>query len=71
VKSKVVLAAALMIFLIAASPGFGTPLFFHQTDTGGRPSASTFPSSSWETWGWLRRRSACSRRAFITGPASG
>jgi predicted MFS family arabinose efflux permease len=33
VKSKVVLAAALMIFLIAASPGFGTPLFFHQTDT--------------------------------------
>jgi MFS family permease len=33
VESKVVLAAALMIFLIAASPGFGTPLFFHQTDT--------------------------------------
>jgi predicted MFS family arabinose efflux permease len=33
VRSKVVLAAALMIFLIAASPGFGTPLFFHQTDT--------------------------------------
>lgn len=33
VKSKVVLAAAGMIFLIAASPGFGTPLFFHQTDT--------------------------------------
>src|SRR5262249_9897059 len=33
VRSKVVLAAALMIFLIAAAPGFGTPLFFHQTDT--------------------------------------
>jgi predicted MFS family arabinose efflux permease len=33
VKSKVVLAAALMIFLIAASPGFGTPLFFYQTNT--------------------------------------
>jgi predicted MFS family arabinose efflux permease len=33
VRSRVVLAAALMIFLIAASPGFGTPLFFHQTDT--------------------------------------
>jgi predicted MFS family arabinose efflux permease len=33
VENKVVLAAALMIFLIAASPGFGTPLFFHQTDT--------------------------------------
>jgi predicted MFS family arabinose efflux permease len=33
VENKVVLAAAFMIFLIAASPGFGTPLFFHQTDT--------------------------------------
>jgi MFS family permease len=33
VKNKIVLAAAGMIFLIAASPGFGTPLFFHQTDT--------------------------------------
>lgn len=32
VRSRVVLAAALMIFLIAASPGFGTPLFFYQTD---------------------------------------
>jgi len=32
-KSRVMGAAALMIFLIAASPGFGTPLFFHQTDT--------------------------------------
>ena len=35
VANKVVLAAALMICLIAASPGFGTPLFFHQTDTLG------------------------------------
>lgn len=33
VQSKVVLAAAGMIFLIAASPGFGTPLLFYQTDT--------------------------------------
>ena len=33
VRNRVVLAAAGMIFLIAASPGFGTPLFFHQTDT--------------------------------------
>lgn len=33
VRSKVVLAAAGMICLIAASPGFGTPLFFHQADT--------------------------------------
>ncbi len=32
-RNRVVLAAALMIFLIGASPGFGTPLFFHQTDT--------------------------------------
>ena len=32
-ESKVVLAAAGMIFLIAASPGFGTPLLFYQTDT--------------------------------------
>jgi MFS family permease len=35
VKSKVVLAAAGMIFLIAASPGFNTPLFFYQTNTLG------------------------------------
>ncbi len=35
VKSPVVLAAAGMIFLIAASPGFGTPLFFYQTNTLG------------------------------------
>jgi len=34
-QSKVVLAAAGMIFLIAASPGFGTPLLFYQTDTLG------------------------------------
>lgn len=33
VQSKIVLAAAGMIFLIAAAPGFGTPLFFHQTET--------------------------------------
>lgn len=33
VRNKVVLAAAGMIFLIAASPGFGTPLLFYQTDT--------------------------------------
>lgn len=33
VDSKVVLAAAGMICLIAASPGFGTPLLFFQTDT--------------------------------------
>jgi len=33
VQSKVVLGAAGMIFLIAASPGFGTPLLFYQTDT--------------------------------------
>ncbi len=32
-QSKVVLAAAGMIFLIAASPGFGTPLLYYQTDT--------------------------------------
>lgn len=32
-QSKVVLAAAGMICLIAASPGFGTPLLFYQTDT--------------------------------------
>ncbi len=32
-KSSTLLYAALMIFLIAASPGFGTPLLFHQTDT--------------------------------------
>ena len=34
-ESKVVLAAAGMIFLIAASPGFGTPLLYYQTDTLG------------------------------------
>lgn len=33
VESKVVLAAAGMIFLIAASPGFHTPMLFYQTDT--------------------------------------
>lgn len=33
VQSRVLLAAALMIFLIAASPGFNTPLLFYQTDT--------------------------------------
>ena len=32
-QSKTLLSAALMIFLIAASPGFGTPLLFHQTNT--------------------------------------
>lgn len=32
-QSKVLLAAAGMIFLIAASPGFNTPLLFYQTDT--------------------------------------
>jgi MFS family permease len=32
-RSTTLLAAAFMIFLIAASPGFGTPLLFHQTDT--------------------------------------
>lgn len=31
-RSKVLLAAAGMIFLIAASPGFNTPLLFHQTN---------------------------------------
>lgn len=31
--SKVLLPAAVMICLIGAAPGFGTPLFFHQTDT--------------------------------------
>ena len=31
-NSKVLLAAAGMIFLIAASPGFNTPLLFHQTN---------------------------------------
>lgn len=31
-RSKTLLSAAGMICLIAASPGFGTPLFFHQTD---------------------------------------
>ena len=35
IKSKVVLSAALMICLIAASPGFNTPLFFYQTNTLG------------------------------------
>jgi len=35
VDSKIVLAAAGMIFLIAAAPGFGTPLLFYQTDTLG------------------------------------
>ncbi|MDX1931419.1 MAG: MFS transporter [Capsulimonadales bacterium] len=33
VRSRTVLAAAGMICLIAASPGFGTPLLFFQTDT--------------------------------------
>ena len=32
-RSTTLLSAALMIFLIAASPGFGTPLLFHQTNT--------------------------------------
>ncbi len=31
-RSTTLLSAALMICLIAASPGFGTPLLFHQTD---------------------------------------
>lgn len=31
-RSKILLAAAGMICLIAASPGFGTPLLFHQTN---------------------------------------
>jgi predicted MFS family arabinose efflux permease len=33
VRNKTLLSAAGMICLIAAAPGFGTPLFFHQTDT--------------------------------------
>jgi MFS family permease len=33
VKSRTLMAAAGMIFLIAASPGFKTPLFFYQMDT--------------------------------------
>ena len=32
-KSKALLLAALLIFLLKISPGFGTPLFYHQTDT--------------------------------------
>lgn len=32
-RNKVMVAAAGMICLIAASPGFGTPLLFYQTDT--------------------------------------
>ncbi len=32
-RSKTLLAAAGMIFLIAASPGFNTPLLYYQTDT--------------------------------------
>ncbi len=32
-RSRILLTAAGMIFLIAASPGFGTPLLFHQTNT--------------------------------------
>lgn len=33
VQNRIVLSAAGMIFLIAAAPGFGTPLLFYQTDT--------------------------------------
>jgi len=32
-RSRTLLSAAGMVFLVAAAPGFGTPLFFHQTDT--------------------------------------
>jgi hypothetical protein len=32
-RSTTLLSAAGMTFLVAASPGFGTPLLFHQTDT--------------------------------------
>jgi predicted MFS family arabinose efflux permease len=32
-RSKTLLSAAGMICLVAAAPGFGTPLLFHQTDT--------------------------------------
>jgi predicted MFS family arabinose efflux permease len=31
-RNKTLLRAALMIFLIAAAPGFGTPIFFYQTN---------------------------------------
>jgi predicted MFS family arabinose efflux permease len=33
IRSKTLLSAAGMICLVAAAPGFGTPLLFHQTDT--------------------------------------
>ena len=33
ISSRVLLSAAGMIILIAASPGFGTPLFYYQTNT--------------------------------------
>jgi len=32
-RTRILWAAAFMIFLIAASPGFGTPLLFYQTNT--------------------------------------
>jgi Na+/melibiose symporter-like transporter len=32
VRSRTLLAAAVMVFLLAASPGFDTPLLFHQTN---------------------------------------
>jgi len=31
-RSRPLLAAAVLVFLVMAEPGFGTPLFFHQTD---------------------------------------
>ncbi len=31
-RNRVLISAGIMIILIAAAPGFGTPLFFHQTD---------------------------------------
>ena len=64
-QSKVVLAAAGMIFLIAASPGFGTPLLFYQTDTlhFSMPFLGSLVLVS-AVSGLLRRR-------FTTEPASG
>jgi predicted MFS family arabinose efflux permease len=32
VRSRTLLSAAFMVFLIALEPGFGTPLLYHQTD---------------------------------------
>jgi Na+/melibiose symporter-like transporter len=74
VRSRTLLAAAFMVFLLAASPGFNTPLLFHQTDhlhfskqfigNLGLVSAATGLLGAWFYYAFCRR---CSLRVLMAG----